>query len=328
MKSICIVGSGAAGLLVLYNLEKSGIDPTQITILDPTHNGGDLQYKWPTVRSNTTWRQIFEAVPARTSFAIPYCNITPDQPVELKHVIQYLLDVTHDYRTKAFLRTDKVTSAIYDNGLWKLQFEKKQSAQYFDVLFFCQGSEPKSLDLPYPSIPLEIALEKRRLSEYVKPKQHVLLFGTAHSASLIAKNLSEVGARVTNFYATEQPFYFASEGHYDGIKYDAAEIAREILNGVYPNITLESVHDMSAVIRASKSADACVYACGFEARMIQPELKRYDGNTGRIENTTNAWGFGIAYPNKAADGVHWDVSVPSFQAHIQAQMPDILATLQ
>lgn len=328
MKSICIVGSGAAGLLVLYNLEKNGVDPTQITIVDPTHNGGDLQYKWPTVRSNTTWRQIFEAVPARTSFAIPYCTIPPDQPVELKYVIRYLLDVTQDYKTKCLLRTDKVKSAIYENARWKFQFEKKQLSQTFDVVFFCQGSEPKSLDLPYPSIPLEIALDQRRLSEYVKPKQHVLLFGTAHSSSLIVKNLSDLGARVTNFYATEQPFYFASEGHYDGVKHDAEEIARDISNGVYPNVTLESVHDMSAVIRASKSAEACIYACGFEARMIQPELKRYDGNTGRIENTTNAWGFGIAYPNKAADGVHWDVSVPAFQSHIQAQMPDILATLQ
>jgi hypothetical protein len=85
---------------------------------------------------------------------------------------------------------------------------------------------------------------------------------------------------------------------------------------------------MSAIIRASKSADQCIYACGFEPRVINPEWKRYDGLTGRIEGTQTAWGFGIAYPNKAADGIHWDVSVPAFQAHIEKQMPEILATLQ
>ena len=328
MKQICIIGSGAAGLLVLYNLEKNGIDPTCITVIDPTQNGGDLQYKWQTVRSNTTWRQIFEAVPARTSFAIPYCQLTPEQPIELKYAIQYLLDCTQSYRTKTFLRTDKVKSAGYDNGLWTVTLEKKQTPLSFDVVFFCQGSEPKSLDLPFPSIPLEIALDPRRLSTYIKPGQHILVFGTAHSAPLLVKNLTDLGARVTNFYATEKPFYFASDGHYDGIKYDAADIAKNILQGQYPNVALESVHDMAALIRASKSAEACIYACGFEQRLIQPEWKRYDGQTGRIENTTTAWGFGIAYPNRASDGVHWDVSIPAFQAHIQTQMPDILATLQ
>ena len=328
MKKICIVGSGAAGLLVLYNLEKQGIDPTRITIIDPTHNGGDMQQKWLNVRSNTTWRQVFGAVPSRTSFAIPFANFPPDEPLQLKHVIQYLTECTKDYKEKTFLRTDKVKNALYENGSWRLFLEKKQTPVTADVVFFCQGSDPKSLDLPYPSIPLEIALDERRLSDFVTSGQHVLLFGTAHSSALIVKNLTNLGARVTNFYATEEPFYFASDGHYDGIKFDAATIARDILNGAFPSVTLESVHDMAALIRASKSADSCIYACGFEPRVIQPGWKKYDGNTGRIEDTTNAWGFGIAYPNKAPNGIHWDVSVPSFQSHIQAQMPDILATLQ
>lgn len=328
MKQICIVGSGAAGLLVLYNLEKQGVDPARITVIDPTHNGGDLKFKWSTVRSNTTWRQIFEAVPSRTSFAIPYCHLNPDEPIELRFAIQYLMDVTQDYRSKTFLRTDKVKNAHVENGKWILFCEKRQGPLLFDVVFFCQGSEPKWLDLPFPSIPLDIALDKKRITEHVKQGQHILVFGTAHSGPLVVKNLLELGARVTNFYATEKPFYFASEGEYDGIKYDAANIAREILNGSYSNLTMESVQDMASLIRASKSAEACIYACGFEPRIISPEWRRYDGKTGRIENTTGAWGFGIAYPNTAPDGVHWDVSIPAFQTHIQTQIPDILASLQ
>jgi hypothetical protein len=182
--------------------------------------------------------------------------------------------------------------------------------------------------LPFPSIPLDIALDKQRLSNHVSPGQHILVFGTAHSGPLIVKNLVDLGTTITNFYATEQPFYFDRNGAYDGVKQDAAVIADAILQGSYSNVSLESVHDMSAIIRASKSADACIYACGFEARCIQPQWNRYDGATGRIEGTTTAWGFGIAYPNRAPDGIHWDVSVPAFQAHIQRQMPEILATLQ
>jgi hypothetical protein len=230
--------------------------------------------------------------------------------------------------SKTLLRTDTVISAVQENGIWKLQLKHSKQPHIFDVVFFCHGSEPRSLDLPFPSISLDIALDIRRLSDYIKPEQHILVFGTAHSGPLVVKNLCELGATVTNFYATDKPFYFDRDGEYDGVKQDAAVIADAMLNGSLPRVTLESVHDMSAMIRASKSADACIYACGFEPRSIQEEWKRYDGFTGRIEGTSNAWGFGIAYPNKAPDGVHWDVSVPAFQAHIEKQMPEILALLR
>jgi hypothetical protein len=328
MKRICIVGAGAAALLLLLQLEKHSIDPKSITVIDPTHNGGDMTKKWLHVRSNTTWRQIFEAVPSRNSFAKPWGEFPPEQPVELKYVIDYLRACANSYVQQTLLRTDTVVNAVQEEGVWKIALQHAKQPLYFDVVFFCQGSEPKSLDLPFPTIPLDIALDSRRLQDHVYAGQHILVFGTAHSGPLVVKNLVDLGAKITNFYATERPFYFARDGEYDGIKQDAAVIADAILQGQYPSIQLESVHDMSAIIRASKSADACVYACGFEPRVIAPGWKLYDGQTGRIEGTTTAWGFGIAYPNKAPDGIHWDVSVPAFQAHIEKQMPDIMAVLQ
>jgi hypothetical protein len=328
MKRICIVGAGAAALILLYNLEKNNVDPKSITIVDPTHNGGDMTNKWFHVRSNTTWQQIFETIPSRSSFAKPWGDLDPREPVELCYVINYLRDITKSYMSQTFLRTDRVVSASQENNRWKLTLHQGKQPLWADVVFFCQGSEPKSLDLPFPSIPLEVALNSRQLSDHVKPNDHVLVFGTAHSGPLVVKNLVDLGATVTNFYATDQPFYMERDGHYDGIKQDAAILAENILQGGYPNVTLASVHDMSSLIRASRTADACVYACGFEPRSIQGEWRTYNGETGRIDGTHTAWGFGIAYPNRAANGVNWDVSVPAFQAHIQKQMPDILATLQ
>lgn len=322
------MGAGAAGLLVLYNLEKHKIDPNWVTLVDTTHSGGDLMKKWFHVRSNTTWTQIFEAVPSRNSFATPWCDLNPREPVELHYVIEYLRACVKEYLGKINIRTDTVLSANQQDNVWKLSLQHAKQPILADVVFFCQGAEPKSLDLPFPSIPLEVALDARRLSDYVKPGQHILVFGTAHSGPLVVKNLVELNTRVTNFYATEKPFYFARDGEYDGIKQDAERIADTMLNGGFPLLTMESVHDLSAILRASKTADACIYACGFEPRIINPQWKCYNGQTGRIEGTSTAWGFGIAYPNKAPDGIHWDVSVPAFQAHIEKQMPDILATLQ
>lgn len=328
MKRICIIGAGAAGLLLLLNLEQHKIDPRWITIVDPTHSGGDLTKKWFKVRSNTTWRQIIEAVPSRNSFATPWSTLSPDEPAELKLVIEYLQTCAKEYISKTNIRTDLVTNVQHDGSQWNIQFKHLKKPLPFDVVFFCQGSEPKSLDLPFPSIPLDVALDTQRLSDFIKPGQHILVFGTAHSGPHVIQNLLQQDVRITNFYATEKPFYFARDGEYDGIKQDAVVIAENLLNNVYPNVTLESVKDMSAIIRASKTADACIYACGFEPRTINPEWTVYNGETGRIEGTTTAWGFGIAYPNRASDGIHWDVSIPSFQAHIQKQMPDILTTLQ
>ena len=315
-------------MLLLYNLEKANVDPQMITVIDPSHTGGDLAKKWSCVRSNTSWRQIFEAVPSRTSFAHPWSQFNPEEPLELQYVIEYLREVTRDYLKKTILRTARVLSAYQEDELWKIHLSTGKQPLVFDRVFFCQGSEPKVLDLPFPSIPLEIAFDPRRLEQHVKPGQHILVFGTAHSGPLIVKNLVDRGVKVTNFYATDAPFYFDQDGHYDGIKKDAAVIAKEMLSGVYPSVSLESVHDLSAMLRASRTADACIYACGFEPRVIAPTLSRYDARTGRIDGSQTAWGFGIAYPNKAPDGVHWDVSVPAFQAHIQAQMPEILASLQ
>jgi hypothetical protein len=282
------------------------------------------------VRSNTSWRQIFEAVPSRNSFAQPWGQLHPEEPCELHYIIEYLQLCVKDYVSKTLLRTDTVVAATQDNGVWSLTLHHAKQPLVCDVVFFCQGSEPKSLDLPFPSIPLDIALDTQRLSEFVKQDDHILLFGTAHSSTLIVKNLLQLNRniKITNFYATEKPFYFDMNGDYDGLKQEAAVIATNILAGVYPSVSLESVHDMSAIIRASKNADACIYACGFEPRRIGEEWKAYDAETGKLQNATNAWGFGIAYPNKAPDGVHFDVSIPAFQAHIQKQMPEIIATLQ
>jgi hypothetical protein len=74
-----------------------------------------------------------------------------------------------------------------------------------------------------------------------------------------------------------------------------------------------------------------VYATGFAARqsiqlsqdgIVKSSLK-YDGSSGKLTEVSSAWGFGIAYPNRAPDGIHWDVSVAAFLEHIKRQIPSI-----
>lgn len=328
MKRICIVGSGAAGILLLLNFQRAGIDPKRISIIDPFHDGGDLRRKWASVKSNTLWKQLLTAVPPPRELLEPFRSLDPEQPCELRYVIDYLWFCVLPYFHSCSIHTGFVKKVEQDQDTkrWSIYMKGVTTPVYAEALFLTVGSEPKSLDLPFRSIPLHIALDSMKIKGYVKQGDHIALFGTAHSSTLIVQNLIACGARITNFYATPKPFYFDRDGDYDGIKQDAAAIADDILAGKIPNITLVSIHDLGGVIRHTQGIDAVIFAIGFEQRSTLG-FGSYNGETGELEGASNGWGFGIAYPNKAPDGIHWDVSVPAFMAHICKQMPNILSSL-
>jgi hypothetical protein len=324
MKRLCIVGTGAAGLQLLLLLTQKGVHPERITLLDPFHDGGDLKRKWSSVRSNTVWRQILEACPPRVPLPEPWKSLNPEQPCYLNQVIEYLRWLVQPVFRRCHIRTGFLDSATnLENGSWSLQLKNGQTLET-DVLFLCTGSEPKTLDLPLPSIPLEVALDVSRLSQYVQPHHRLLLFGLAHSGTLIAGNTQQLQVPLTVFYNTPKPFLFARDGEYDGIKQDSAEIADKILQGDYKLLQLCTTQDIPSLIRASQEADFAIYAIGFQARKILAN-QEYDPHTGQLCHVQQAWGFGIAFPNVAPDGLHFDVSVPSFQAHMEKQLPNILS---
>lgn len=326
MKKICIIGCGATGYLLLYNLQKNGVYPEQIFIVDPTFLGGDMCEQWCCVRSNTTWQQLLSAVPLQSTIPERFSSIAPDSPCVLRHYIDYLREVVKPYMMKCNLHSTYASKVEFQENKWTITLQTKERCLEADILLLATGSEPKHLDLPYPVLSLATALNKEKLQQFVSKGQHILVFGTAHSATLIVQNLVDCGASVTNFYATPKPFYFDRDGDYDGLKQDAAATADRILKRELP-VELVSIQDTAGVIRHTRNVDAVVYAIGFQAR--NPfGLKDYNVETGQINGTSTAWGFGIAYPNRAPDGIHFDVSIPAFQAHIERQMPSILSQLR
>lgn len=328
-KKICIIGSGAAGILSLLNLKSKGVSPSQIIIIDPFHDGGDIMRRWANVKSNTIWKQILDSVPPQTSLPEPWASLDPHKPCELHYIGSYLLWSSRDFYWKCDVHTGLVHEIIYatdENPKHTIYLQNSKTPISADILIIATGSEPKTMDLPFPTIPLHIALDKTQLVQRVKPGQHILVFGTAHSSTLIVDSLANLGAIVTNFYITDKPFYFDRDGDYDGLKQDAATIADKIMAGEYPNVELVHCHNTPLLIRKTRNADAVIYATGFQPRDFKG-FKQHDGLSGRLLDTKNAWAFGIAFPNRAPDGVHWDVSVPAFQQHIQKQIPDILSLL-
>ena len=72
---VCIIGAGICGLLASAFLPDSVLADS--CIIDPTFFGGDLMEKWCCVKSNTTVRQIINAldkVPRFKHLLIPYLH--------------------------------------------------------------------------------------------------------------------------------------------------------------------------------------------------------------------------------------------------------------
>jgi cation diffusion facilitator CzcD-associated flavoprotein CzcO len=335
MYSHCIVGAGVTGLSLLLLLREAGANLSEVCIIDPYFDGGDLARKWTEVLSNTPWSKTFDALTAVCPSLSLEMYRRPDHSVHtpLVELAALLRDLAQGALRTATQIQSLATRAEWIEDHWLVLLRNGTSIEA-KKLVLAPGAEPRGLNLPLMSVPLEIALDRGRLKKYVHPGQRVLVFGTMHSGTLVIRNLiRDCSANVTALYNTPKPFYWDRDGAYDGVKGEAAEIADAITRGDYAStLTLLPVQDTSGVIRASRAADAVVYAMGFQPRdgveLIvggqRKSVTAYDGVTGALTEAPAAWGFGTAYPNRAPDGVHWDVSVAAFLAHMKAQLPAVL----
>lgn len=331
MNDVCIIGAGVTGLSMLLLLQEAKVDLSKIVVIDPYFDGGDLARLWTTVKSNTPWSKTFNALTA----ACPSLNIIATEH-ELTATTK-LVDIVHLVRRVSMPALKQVkqiqgiaTRANYttSTNVWTVWVQAAGKTVEINAkkLILVPGSEPKKMDLPIASIPLEIALDATRIQHYIKSGQNAVVFGTLHSGSIVIRNLVSAGANVTAFYNSPLPFYWARDGAYDGIKEEAAEIADDIVSGKI-QVELVPLQDSSKLIRSSYTADWVVYAMGFTPRnTIQLSLdgvlkqSTYNGSTGQLTTVPAAWGFGIAYPNLAPDGIHWDVSVAAFLEHMKLQI--------
>jgi hypothetical protein len=334
MKSICIIGAGISGLITLLLLNEAGANLSAITIVDPFFDGGDLARKWTSVLSNTPWSKTLAAI-------TKYCPSLAVRSSNDPSAGTALVEIAHFIRSACTPLLEKVTCvqglALNSNYSTETnEWSTRVTTHGNEVilrshkLILAPGGEPKTLNLAIPSIPLEIALDPLRLKHYIQPSNTVLVFGTMHSGTIAIRNLASLGAKVRAFYRSPKPFYWDRDGDYDGIKGEAAEIADKIVAGTIP-ATLISTSDTTDVIRFSRDATWAVYAIGFLPRTIQLSINgqehsssHYTYNTGAL-TAPSAWGFGLAYPNRAPDGVHWDVGVAPFFEHINLQISTILS---
>jgi len=323
---LCIIGTGAAGLLALFSLSFTKLSPDEIVLIDPYHDGGDLQRKYCCIQSNTIWNQMLDILRSKgisiETLPSRWRDLEPSKPALLKYYIQLLRYLTKPFAERCETIYASVSRLEEEQGQVRVYFGENQSLKA-KVCIVATGCHAKNLSFPIPTIPLEIALNREMLKTYVEPSQTVCVFGVSHSGTLILSNLHELKANTHAFYKGATPFYFARDGNYDGIKQESETIADAIVAGLYPSTHLHSLSDTAELIRWTRKSDWVIYAAGFQRTSFSAPFT-YNGATGQINELPNTWGFGIAFPNQAPDGIHWDVGLPSFFTHIELQLPKIV----
>lgn len=337
---IALIGWGAANMLFAAHLVKQqAVDPRRLLIIDPYHNGGALLRSWAHVRSNTTFGQFKDAL---ANIGCPIESPLPeDQPTPLHTIANLLIAAVRPLVASSERVFGTVNRLEYTAGTWQITVQTAEGLRHLQasICSLAPGAQPKILQTGCPQIPLSAALHLPSLQTYAAPGSHIVIFGSAHSGTLIAKAATDAGCTATIIHLGKPVFLFASEGAYDGIKQDAEHIAREILaNGFAGKVQLVDYQDGLAVHRTLLTADYTVCACGFDttgAPTVVVEgvpintVKGLPYNPATGEIAPRLLGWGIAFPSTTTvnERTYTDVSIPSFSAHILTQKDRLHALL-
>lgn len=324
-----IVGFGIAGQLLLLELLQRNNSPEKIIVFDENFLGGALVTHYGEVTSNTPWEKTRRALAEYPMWSAPILQkgdqtfqLTQCMPVST--IARYCLEVARI----ASLNVEKITTRVKSiqpqplNGEWSVTHTF--GTHTIKKLFLCHGAEEKGFELCLPKLPLTIALDKLVLAKHVTKSDSILVFGLAHSGTILLKHLGELEIPTTAVYKTHTPFLYARDGEYDGIKEESATIADDILANKYPSIKLQKFDDTFSLLNAVRKATKVIYATGFTPRLLDGQPTTYNPETATLG--LNLFGYGIAFPGiTEVNGKKYvDVSVLSFQEQIRRTLPTII----
>jgi len=326
-----IIGFGPAGIFTLASLPEHLLHNT--LVLEENVVGGDLATFYSGVKANITTKDIVTAlrkIPRwsenKLTFLLPYedneCPLLSDVSKQIREWI--IPDVK-----KARFHKTKMNMLVETSDHWKIQtdhelFEAKK-------VILCIGSKPKTMNLPKISVPLQVALSVNQLRSFVSPTDKIVVFGCAHSGTLILKNLKELGcSKVTAIYKGKTPFQYARDGIQGGIKQESASIADEIVAKAWNEYTpkLLSFDDFPTIYRTVSDADIVIYSIGFESNNVRYTTKsgliqhlEHNSTDSRFQGVAQIWGFGSAFPRH---NPYPEISFKGFIDAIQSALPSIL----
>lgn len=342
-----VVGAGPAGIAVIGLLLDLGIDRGSIVWVDPEFDVGRLGQYYETVPGNAPTKMYVDFLTACHVFG----ECAPTVIDELKAMDQqaaYPLNViVRPLRiiTKGLLERvgsvkGTLSSLHFSNDLWHIGIEGAADKQLLGLqarfVVLATGSHPKDLNYQNKSkIPLDMALNKSILASQIKSNDVIGVVGSAHSAILILKYLSELPVRyIVNFYL--KPIVYAVDmggwvqNQNAGLKGTTAEWAKNVLEKNRPKNLIRLKNTPQILRKWLPLCTKMIYAAGFERNPLPPingttELI-YDDISGVIG--PRLFGIGIAFPEKYnyPDGnVEYRVGLKFFMEYAQRVVPEWMA---
>jgi hypothetical protein len=322
-----VIGAGPAGITSVMNLLENGVSQADIIWIDPEFSVGRLGKFYGHVPSNQTaghYMIYFSSCLFFNRMDLPRLETLKkyDQNKEpyLQLLIDPLQDVTNFLRKHVTSYQDNVSSLTWENDSWTLCLTDIK--QYARKVILATGSYPRRLDYNSPEeIPLDIALDEDKLKKLVSPDDSIMVIGSAHSAMLILKYLSDIPIKkIINIYS-KLPSY----GGYAGLLGITAYWTKEVLEE-NPPAMITRLPLAPGVIEANK--DQCnkiIYAFGYERNPLRINGQTnisFDSETGKI--APHLYGIGIAFPEKYTmeDGAIIDlIGIVFFMEYAQKLMP-------
>lgn len=307
-----VIGAGPAGIATVGRLLDDGVDAEQIAWVDPDFAVGDFGAKWSAVSSNTRVAGFTHFLGASRAFRFDQGpdfairHLDPRDTCPLGTVAEPLQWITGHLIERVAAVKARATRIELRQRRWTVQVDDSELTS--DNVVLAIGSDARTLDHPHlRHIPLEVAVDLRKLDAEPLAGATVAVFGSSHSTMLVLPNLlRQPVSKVIDFY--QHPLRYAVEFEdwtlFDdtGLKGRAAQWARDNLDGRLPE-RLHRHHVADPRFdELVAQCDHVVYTVGFEPRRIatpQWGALRHNPSNGII--APGLFGIGIAYPGYRVD---------------------------
>lgn len=325
-----IVGAGPAGIIVIGLLLDLGTDPKDIAWIDPEFNVGRIGKYYGTVPGNSTtsvWIDFLNSFKSFRECLSPALEklhtLDPNKAYELQIIIEPLSDICNFYRKRLNCKQSFLRSLSFENEVWQVGVDGQQFTSGHVVL--ATGSHPRQLDYECKNeIPLDLAFDKKILATYVCPEDTIAVIGSAQSAILLLKHLTELSTgRVINFYRHQVNFHNELFGM-------TAEWAKTVLATNPPAQLIRMRNTPEALKAWLPVCTKIIYAVGYDRNdlpTISNAQINFDDKNGIIG--PRLFGIGIAFPEKIqeSDGsVFSRIGLISFMEYAQHILPSWIAT--
>jgi hypothetical protein len=340
VQKFAVIGAGPAGITVVGLLLDLCIPPSDITWIDKYFNVGDLS-NYPSVSANTKNKLFIDFLAGCKVFkevTCPYIEQLYSYELEkeypLETIIKPLESLTKHLRSKINSVQGELESLYFKDNNWHLNVNGMSIVSSHVIL--ATGSHPKKLNLnsyPVREISLIDALDKNKLQDLVTQEDIVGVIGSAHSAVLILKTLTELNVkRIINFYKGEFK-YTENMGTWllnvsSGLKGIAADWAKNILEKAPPKNLIRIESSKESFDKYLPECTKVIQAIGFERNDVPCDFKiGYDDSNGVI--ASRLFGIGIAFPEKYVDplgNIEHKVGLNSFMEYAQKMLPEWIKT--